>query len=67
LERYRVLGVPEVWFWEDGLFSIYHLRSEGYERIYCSELLPELDINLLGRCVLMSSRVEAIRTFRRSI
>jgi Uma2 family endonuclease len=67
LGRYRVLGVPEVWFWEDGLFTLYHLRSNGYEQISRSELLPELDINLLGRCVLMASRVEAIRTFRRSI
>lgn len=26
LERYKALGVPEVWFWEDGLFALYHLR-----------------------------------------
>lgn len=67
LERYRALGVPEVWFWEDGLLMLHHLREQGYERIYRSEVLPELDIDLLNRCVLMSSRVEAVREFRRVI
>jgi Uma2 family endonuclease len=38
LERYRALGVPEVWFWEDGLFTLYHLRNGSYERIYRSHL-----------------------------
>ena len=67
LNRYRELGVPEVWFWEDGLLTLHHLRASGYERIYASEVLKELDINLLTRCVLMSSRLEAIREFRRGI
>jgi Uma2 family endonuclease len=71
LERYKALGVPEVWFWEDGLFALYHLREENYERIYCSELpgLIDLDIELLSRCILMTqtSRVEAVREFRQAI
>lgn len=67
LNRYRELEVPEVWFWEDGLFTLHHLRSEGYKRIYRSEVLPDLDIDLLTRCVLMTSRVEAIREFRKRI
>ncbi len=67
LGRYQELGVPEVWFWEDGLFTLHHLRSDGYERINKSELLPDLDIDLLTRCVLMTSRVEAIREFRRAL
>jgi Uma2 family endonuclease len=67
LNRYQVLGVPEVWFWEDGAFALYHIRENGYERISRSELLPDLDINLLSRCLLMSSRVEAVREFRKAI
>ena len=39
LTRYQALGVPEVWFWEDGVFGLYHLRSHGY-KIDQSELLP---------------------------
>ncbi|MDI9636149.1 Uma2 family endonuclease [Geitlerinema splendidum] len=67
LTRYKVLGVPEVWFWEDGVFRLYHLRESEYERIDRSELLPELDINLLSRCLMMVSKIEAIREFRRGI
>jgi Uma2 family endonuclease len=67
LGRYQALGVPEVWFWEDGVFALYHLRSNGYEKISQSEVLPDLDINLLSRCLMMASKVEAIREFRRGI
>lgn len=67
LNRYQELGIPEVWFWEDGLFTLHHLRADGYERIYTSEVLPDLDIDLLTRCVLMTSTVEAMRFFRQTI
>ncbi|MEG4046088.1 Uma2 family endonuclease [Microcoleus sp. Pol17_C1] len=67
LNPYQALGVPEVWFWEDGVFGLYHLRSHGYEKIDQSEVLPGLDINLLSRCLLMASRVEAVKEFRRGI
>jgi Uma2 family endonuclease len=71
LARYKALGVPEVWFWEDGIFSVYHLRAEGYQRIARSEIpeLIDLDFNLLTRCVLMAqtSRLEAAKAFRKGI
>jgi len=67
LTRYQALGVPKVWFWEDGVFGLYHLRSHGYDKIDQSEFLPGLDINLLSRCLLMASRVEAVKEFRRGI
>ncbi|MFN6486077.1 MULTISPECIES: Uma2 family endonuclease [unclassified Nostoc] len=71
LERYKALGVPEVWFWEDGFFSLYHLQEQNYERIYRSQLpgLTDLDIDLLSRCVLIAqtSRIEAVREFRQVI
>ena len=71
LARYRVLGVPEIWFWEDGVFSLYHLREDGYQRIDRSEIpeLANLDLNLLTQCVLMAqtSRLEAAKTFRKGI
>ena len=31
LEVYRGLQVPEVWFWANDQFSVYHLREESYE------------------------------------
>ncbi len=71
LARYRALGVPEVWFWEDGVFSLYRLRDGGYQSIDRSELpgLADLDFNLLTRCVLMAqtSRLAAAKAFRAGI
>lgn len=71
LDRYFVLGVPEVWFWEDGTLALYHLRHNGYESIDRSELLglEDLDLALLKRCVLMAetNSGEAITIFARSI
>ena len=71
LERYKALGVLEVWFWQDGLLSLYHLRDGGYESVECSQLpgLNQLDLDLLKRCILMAQTDagEAIRTFRRSL
>ena len=57
LELYRRLGVREVWFWQNNDLSIYYLREDtlsqftqtfGYEQIYQSEVLPNLDMNLLA-------------------
>ena len=71
LQRYQALGVPEVWFWQDGVFTLYCLSKNGYERRDQSEIpeLAKLDIELLTRCVLMgeTSRLEAMREFRKGI
>ena len=67
LQKYRLMGVPEVWFWEDGMLQLYHLQEQGYERIASSELLPELDLSLLKRCILFASPLEALKEFRRGI
>ncbi|MDX2230366.1 MAG: Uma2 family endonuclease [Leptolyngbyaceae cyanobacterium bins.349] len=68
LRRYQALGVPEVWFWQDGVFTLYRLRESGYEQISQSEIaeLATLNLELLTRCVLTgeTSRLEAIRQFR---
>lgn len=67
LQKYRLMGVPEVWFWEDGTLQLYRLREQGYERITNSELLPELDLSLFKRCILFASPLEALKEFRRGI
>jgi Uma2 family endonuclease len=76
LKRHHRLGfyfsdrsIREVWFWENEEISIYHLRDANnpetiyYEKINQSEILPELDLALLTRCLLMSSSLEAMTTF----
>ena len=67
LQKYRLMGVSEVWFWEDGTLQLYGLREQGYERITSSELLPELDLSLLKRCILFASPLEALKEFRTGI
>jgi Uma2 family endonuclease len=71
LERYKALGVREVWFWEDGTLRLYYLREQGYEQILQSELpeLQKLDIELLKRCILIgeTDAGEAIRLFNQGI
>jgi Uma2 family endonuclease len=67
LQKYRLMGVPEVWFWEDGTLQLYSLREQGYERIASSELLAELDLSLFKRCILFASPLEALKEFRKGI
>jgi len=71
LKRYQALGVPEVWFWEDGLLTLHRLGESGYTRIYKSQIpeLANLDIELLSRCVLIGETdwLGAVQTFRETI
>jgi Uma2 family endonuclease len=71
LEAYKRLKILEVWFWEDGVLEIYHLRGEGdtmsYEKITQSEAVPGIDLKLLRRCITMVNHVEAIKTFQQGI
>jgi Uma2 family endonuclease len=67
LAKYLRLRIPEVWFWENNRLSVYGLREDNYEEISRSELLPELDLELLVRCVLMPSRIEARQEFLKGL
>lgn len=71
LARYELLGVSEVWFWQDGIFSLYRLRNDGYEMINQSEIpeLKALDLALLTRCVLMGETdwLGAVNLFKQGI
>jgi Uma2 family endonuclease len=63
LEIYRRIGVPEVWFWEDGVISVYCLRLNGYELVNKSELLPELDLRSLEFYSRMADQYDAVNAF----
>ncbi|MBG1262806.1 Uma2 family endonuclease [Nostoc commune] len=67
LEKYKRFNITEVWFWENNQISVYHLTNDNYEQIAHSQLLPDLDINLLVRCVLMPSIIEARTEFIKGI
>jgi len=67
LEKYKRFNITEVWFWENNQLSLYHLKNDNYEQINQSELLPDLDIDLLASCVLMPSIIDARTAFIKGI
>lgn len=71
LKAYERLQVPEVWFWQNGEMAIYRLRVTEqmvtYEQLSDSELLSELDMVLLLKCINMPRHVEAVRVFRQAL
>ncbi|NJL20884.1 MAG: Uma2 family endonuclease [Leptolyngbyaceae cyanobacterium SM1_3_5] len=71
LETYKRLKIAEVWFWEDGVLEIYHLRGESnhleYEKISSSEEVQGIDLDLLLRCINLVNHVDAIKTFQQAL
>lgn len=63
LEIYKRLKVPEVWFWEDGILSVYCLQGEEYEQVSQSSLLPDLDLELLAQYSRMADQYDAVNEF----
>jgi Uma2 family endonuclease len=65
---YQGLGVPEVWFWQNHQFSLYYLGGNKYEQINQSQLLPDLDLNLLAILVMSGEKPkDLISKFRETI
>lgn len=67
LEKYRRWGVPEVWFYQKQRVFIYHLHASKYEQVDKSKFLPELDINLLIRCLNMPDQYDATIAFSQAL
>ena len=68
LAVYARLGIPEVWFWEDGTIEIYCLRETGlYEKSINSELIPNIDIELVAEHSRMADQYDAIQSFIQKI
>ncbi|MBE9249478.1 Uma2 family endonuclease [Dolichospermum sp. LEGE 00240] len=63
LEKYKRFNITEVWFWENNQLSLYHLKNDNYEQINQSELLPDVDIDLLASCVLIPYIIDARTAF----
>ncbi|NJL61798.1 MAG: Uma2 family endonuclease [Methylacidiphilales bacterium] len=63
LEIYKRLGVAEVWFWEDGLLSVYVLDADEYQQVNQSHLLPDLDLELLAKYSRMSDQFDAVNEY----
>jgi len=64
LPVYEGLGVREVWFWEHEAFHLHALREGGYERIASSEIVPDLDFEVLAKFVRLRDQHEGVKAFR---
>jgi len=71
LELYQKLGIQEVWFWQNSQLTIYCLKqstqTSAYEKTTRSEILPNLDINLLTGSVNNPNPLAAAKQFRQSL
>ncbi|MDJ0583210.1 Uma2 family endonuclease [Crocosphaera sp.] len=67
LEIYRRLGVKEVWFWQNKKLIIYCLENDSYQVQTNSQLLPNLDLNLMAQYVTINDPLEAITGWRKQI
>ena len=67
LEKYKRFQIQEVWLWQDKKFSLYSLQNNEYKQVFKSQLLPNLNFKLLEDCVLMDSKLQAIKIFTESI
>jgi Uma2 family endonuclease len=67
LEIYKQLGVKEVWFWQNNRFQIYYLSGDGYEQSDRSQLLPDLDLNLLSQYMAIEDPLDALIQWREQI
>ncbi len=69
LEIYRGLGVAEVWVWQNGQMTVHQLRADGSgdDPFAASQLLPGLDLELLGTYIKPDTEPQALRAFRNRI
>jgi Uma2 family endonuclease len=66
LEAYKRLQISEVWFWEKGRLSLYGLDVNGYVELSRSQVLPNLNIEVLANCINLPNHMQAVREFRQS-
>lgn len=64
LEIYKRFEVPEVWIWRRKQIEVFVLDRSGEYKQQRSKFLPDLDLDLLQRCMALESWLEARRTFR---
>ena len=67
LEVYRKLGVPEVWYWRDGVIRSYWLVRGRYRLAARSRHLPAIDLVELARYIDRPTASRAIRDYRAAL
>lgn len=47
LDKYKDLGIKEVWMWQDNKITFYHLVDSQYQKVENSVCLPKLSADFL--------------------
>lgn len=63
LEIYHHIGIPEVWFYERGKLTVYSLNDDQYIKASQSNLLPDLDLEVLTRYIIYHDQYDAVTEF----
>jgi Uma2 family endonuclease len=64
---YAGLGVRELWEWRRGKITVYGLRDGAYLALERSELLPDLDLDLLTSFLETDDQTASVRAFRAAL
>jgi Uma2 family endonuclease len=71
MEAYEVIGVPEVWLYENGKLKIYLLQSDGYIETVNSLIFPDINlVEMIPRLVqqaFQKGTSQMLRELRRSL
>jgi len=70
LERYRRLGVLEVWFWIDEEIEVYRLGRRGYRKRSRSVVLRGIELDSIARRIVtadVEKQTDAVRAYRKSV
>jgi Uma2 family endonuclease len=67
LSIYEGLGLPEIWFWQDGRLVFHLFDGQRYQTAPRSRLWPDFDPALIERLVGYPSQTQAVRDLRRAL
>lgn len=69
LEIYKGLGIGEVWFWQDDCFTLYQWVDAiaGYQEIERSQMLPNLDFDLLCQFIDPEQELQMVCTYHQAL
>jgi len=63
LEIYRRIGISEIWFYQDGLLTVYSQKNSHYIKVNNSELLSELNLETLTKYINYHDQYDAVTEF----
>lgn len=67
LEIYRRIGIQEVWFYQDGLLTVYVLKDGEYSKVNQSQLLPKLNLENFTKYVNYPDQYDAVTEFIKTL